>query len=192
MRSVLLVALMGVVTAFGAGAASAAECNGVSFPDQVLVDGNQLTLNGLGLRLATMLKVKVYVAALYVASPSNDAKAILDPATRKQLVLHFVRNVDAGDLKEAWEEGFESNAKKQLPALQERIDRLKSWMADMKTGQRLTFTSKPGAGTEVDVNGKVEGRLEGDDFSNAFLSIWLGEHPPNPGLKAGLLGGSCE
>jgi hypothetical protein len=192
MRSVLLVALMGVVTAFGAGAASAAECNGVSFPDQVLVDGNQLTLNGLGLRLATMLKVKVYVAALYVASPSNDAKAILDPATRKQLVLHVVRNVDAGDLKEAWEEGFESNAKKQLPALQERIDRLKSWMADMKTGQRLTFTSKSGAGTEVDVNGKVEGRLDGDDFSSAFLSIWLGEHPPNPGLKAGLLGGSCE
>jgi hypothetical protein len=27
-----------------------------------------------------------YIAALYVASPSNDAKAILDPTTRKQLV----------------------------------------------------------------------------------------------------------
>jgi hypothetical protein len=100
--------------------------------------------------------------------------------------------VDAGDLNDAWEEGFEINAKEQLPALQQRIERLKTWMADMKTGQRLTFTSMPGAGINVDVNGKAQGAIEGDDFSKAFLSIWLGEHPPNPGLKAGLLGGRCE
>ena len=192
MRGILLAASMGAVTACGAVEASAAVCNGVSFPDQVLADGSSLTLNGLGLRLATMLKVKVYVAALYVASPSKDPKTILAAKTPKQLVLGFVRGVDADDLNDAWEEGFESNAKEQLPALQERIERLKTWMADMKTGQRLTFTSLPGAGIEVDVNGKVEGRIQGDDFSKAFLSIWLGEHPPNPGLKAGLLGGSCE
>ncbi len=192
MKRILLVALMSAVTAFGAGEASAAECNGVSFPDHVLADGSSLTLNGLGLRLATMLRVKVYVAALYVASPSKDPKTILEAKTPKQLVLGFVRDVDAGDLNDAWEEGFESNAKEQLPALQERIEKLKTWMADMKTGQRLTFTSMPGAGIKLDVNGKVAGRIEGDDFSKAFLSIWLGEHPPNPGLKAGLLGGRCE
>ncbi len=192
MRRILLAALMGAVTAFGASDAPAAECDGVSFPDQVIVDGSPLALNGLGLRLATMLKVRVYVAALYVASPSKDGKAILGSNTRKQLVLHFVRDVDAGELNDAWDEGFESNAKEQLPTLQGRIEGFKSWMADMKTGQRLTFTSNPGAGVELDVNGKVAGRVEGDDFSKALLSIWLGEHPPNPGLKAGLLGGSCE
>ncbi len=192
MRGILFAALMGTVTACGAVEASAAVCNGVSFPDQVLADGSSLTLNGLGLRLATMLKVKVYVAALYVASPSKDSKTILEAKAPKQLVLGFVRDVDAGDLNDAWEEGFEINAKEQLPALQERIDRLKTWMADMKTGQRLTFTSMPGAGIKVDVNGKARGAIEGDDFSKAFLSIWLGEHPPNPGLKAGLLGGRCE
>ncbi len=191
MRITTLVASLGMVAALGTGAASAAECAGVSFPDRVRIDGDTLTLNGLGLRLATMLKVKVYVAALYVESPSTDAGTLLDPAAPKQLVLHFVRNLDAGDLEEAWEKGFESNAKRQLPALRERVDRLKSWMANMKTGERLTFTSKPGAGIEVDVKGRVEGRLEGDDFSRAFLSIWLGDHPPNPGLKAGLLGGRC-
>ncbi|MGH7167945.1 MAG: chalcone isomerase family protein, partial [Candidatus Methylomirabilales bacterium] len=78
-----------------------------------------------------------------------------------------------------------------LPALKERIGKLKGWMADMKTGQRLTFTHKPGAGVEVDVNGTVKGTIEGDDFATAFLSIWLGAQPPNPGLKAGLLGGAC-
>jgi hypothetical protein len=192
MRSLLLAALMVLATVWGAGAASAAECAGVRFPDRIVVDGNSLELNGLGLRLATMLKVRVYVAALYVASPSEDAAAILDSTRRKRLVLHFVRKVGAGDLKDAWQEGFEHNAADRLPALQARVDRLKGWMTDMESGQRLTFTIVPGSGTEVDVNGRVAGALEGDAFSAAFLSLWLGAHPPNPGLKAGLLGGSCE
>ena len=92
----------------------------------------------------------------------------------------------------AWEEGFEHNAKEQLPALHERIERLKGWMADMQSGQRLTFIHKPGAGMQVDVNGTGKGTIPGDDFATAFLSIWLGAHPPNSGLKSGLLGGACE
>jgi hypothetical protein len=33
--------------------------------------------------------------------------------------------------------------------------------------------------------------IKGDDFATAFLSIWLGPHPPNADLKSGLLGGAC-
>ena len=64
-------------------------------------------------------------------------------------------------------------------------------MTDMKTGQRLAFVHKPGAGVQVDVNGTVKGTIKGDDFAKAFFGIWLGANPPNPGLKTGLLGGSC-
>ena len=59
--------LIGVIAALGAGVAQGKECKGVTFPEQARVDGTTLTLNGLGLRQATMLKVNVYVAALYVA-----------------------------------------------------------------------------------------------------------------------------
>jgi hypothetical protein len=38
----------------------------------------------------------------------------------------------------------------------------------------------------------VKGTLAGDDFSRALLSIWLGASPPNPELKSGLLGGTCD
>jgi hypothetical protein len=41
------------------------------------------------------------------------------------------------------------------------------------------------------VNGAQKGTIEGDDFSKVFVSIWLGEAPPNPELKSGLLGGEC-
>ncbi len=187
----LLVVLVGVSAALVTGVAHGKECKDISFPEQSQIEGSTLALNGLGLRQATMLKVNVYVAALYVTQASTDANAILGSSTPKALTLHFLRDVGAADLGKAWDEGFESNAKGQLPALKERIAMLKGWMADMKAGQRLTFTHKPGAGIQVDVNGTVKGTIKGDDFARAFLSIWLGAHPPNAGLKAGLLGGDC-
>jgi hypothetical protein len=37
------------------------------------------------------------------------------------------------------------------------------------------------------------GRVERDDhFANLVFRIWLGEHPPDAELKAGLLGATCE
>jgi hypothetical protein len=180
-----------VVAALGMGVAEAKECKGVNFPDQAQVEGSSLTLNGLGMRQATAFKVNVYVAALYVAKPSSDANVLLSSATPSELVLQFVRNVGADDIRKGWSEGFEKNAKDQLPALKERIAELNTWMGDVKSGERLTFTRKPGTGLQVDVNGAVKGTIKGDDFAKAFLSIWLGAEPPNPEVKAGMLGGAC-
>lgn len=176
----------------GAGAAQGKECKGINFPDQAQVEGSTLALNGLGLRQATVFKVNVYVAALYVAKTSSDPKALLSANTPSELILQFVRNVGADDLRKGWSEGFEKNAKDQLPALKERIAMLNGWMVDVKTGERLTFIHKPGVGIRTDVNGTVKGTIKGDDFAKAFLSIWLGDEPPNTEIKAGLLGGSCE
>jgi hypothetical protein len=180
-----------LLAALGAGAAHGKDCKGVNFPDQVQVDGSSLALNGLGLRQATAFKVNVYVAALYVAKTSTDPKALLGSNSPSELVLQFVRNVGADDLRNAWSEGFEKNAKDQLPALKERIDTLNGWMADVKTGERLTFIHRPGAGIDVVVGNTAKGTIKGDDFAKAFLSIWLGADPPNPEIKAGLLGGAC-
>ena len=186
----LLLTIVGALIAMGTDIAQAKECKGVNFPDQAQVEGSNLMLNGLGLRQATMLKVSVYVAALYTAKPSGDPNAILGSDSPKELILQFVRDVGADDLRKGWEEGFEKNAKGQLPALKERIETFKGWTADIKTGQRLTFVLKPGVGTQVDVNGTAKGTIKGDDFAKALLAIWLGD-PPNPEIKSGLLGGAC-
>jgi hypothetical protein len=191
MKRVSFGALISLIMVFGTTVTQGKECGGVSFPRQTQSGGATLKLNGLGLRQATLLKIDVYVAALYVAETSADANAILAANTPKELILHFVRNVDRADLDKAWDEGFEHNAKSQLAALKERIETFKGLMSDMKTGEQLRFVSKPGTGVEVDVNGTVKGTIAGDDFTQALLSIWLGSHPPNADLKAGLLGGNC-
>jgi hypothetical protein len=189
MMKILLQAI--VVAALGTGIAQGKECKGVNFPDQAQVEGGALILNGLGLRQATMLKVNVYVAALYVAKTSSDPNALLASNASSELILQFVRNVGADDLRKGWSEGFEKNSKDQLPALKDRIAMLNGWMVDVKTGERLTFIRKPDASLQVDVNGTVKGTIKGDDFAKAFLAIWLGAEPPNPEIKAGLLGGAC-
>lgn len=184
----LIGALAGLAL-LAAAPAGAAECEGFRFPDTLNLGGKTLVLNGLGLREATVFMVDVYVAALYVAARSGDAAAVLAAPGAKRLVLHFLRDVDLEDITGAWNEGFAKTAGEGLGALEGRIATLNAWMATMKEGQRLVFTSR--AGVEVEVAGKVRGTIPGDDFARAFLAIWLGPEPPNEGLKSGLLGGAC-
>ena len=184
-------ALTSLLLILATGAAHAKECKGVILPDHVQLDGIDLTLNGLGIRKATFMKVNVYVAALYVSQASRDPKVLIESNGPEELILHFVHSVSADDLRKGWSEGFVQNSKDQLPVLKERIATLNGWMSDVKTGQRLSFRHRPGVGIEVDVNGAVKGTIAGEDFARAFISIWLGAMPPNPELKSGLLGGDC-
>ena len=54
-----------------------AECLQAKFQDSAKVGNVDLELNGLGIRKATMLAVKVYVAGLYVPQKSGNAGALL-------------------------------------------------------------------------------------------------------------------
>lgn len=141
MRRLLLATALAAV--LPTDAALAAACRSVRFADSVDVDGRALVLNGLGLRLATLLEVKVYVAALYVATPSRDASRVLAAGAPKRLELHFLRDVDADDLKAAWDEGFARNASAQLPALRAPVNDSSSRSAPMAPLQsRWTGSSR--------------------------------------------------
>ena len=173
-----------------AGASRAAECLGVSMPDQFVLDGQPLELNGLGARLATMLKVKVYVAGLYLEQHSADAASIIATDQPRHLVLHFVRDVDKKEITDAWTEGFKKNDA-DMKALATRIDALNNAMTDLASGSILAFSYEPGKGTAVIIDDVNKTVIEGADFASGLMSIWLGD-PPNPEVKTGLLGGDCD
>jgi len=173
-------------------AAYGRQCHGIEFPEHLEAGGATLTLNGLGLRTATIFRVSVYVGALYVSRPTRDRDAILASQTPSELILHFVRGVGAGDIRESWDKGFAHLPAAQRAAFQDRIARLKSWTGDVQSGQRMAFVRLAGQGIQMSFNGALKGTLEGDDFARAFLAIWLGDSPPNEELKRGLLGDSCD
>jgi hypothetical protein len=192
-RSRLLVSVAAVaVHAALAAPAFSAECIGVTAPDSVKVGSSDLVLNGMGIRKATVLQVKVYVGSLYLPKKSKDASQILGTDQPWQLVLHFVRDVDVSDIRDALEEGFTKAAGNKLAALGPRIETLKASRIDVKEGQYLSFTNDPTKGVAVDVNGAGGPTIQGSEFSLALLAIWIGAEPRDVGLKAGLLGGGCE
>ena len=160
-------------------------------PDTASLGAQTLTLNGQGVRKATLFKVKVYVAGLYLVEPSRDAARILASHQPWRLNLAFLRDVGASQIGDAWEEGFENNAGQRFDVLADRIATLGSWMDAMKKGKTLAFTYRLSAGVEVMVGETTKGSIEGADFASALLSIFLGPKPPNRELKAGLLGGGC-
>ena len=185
------------IMALSASAATAipsfgAECLDVKFVDSVKAGDAELQLNGLGIRKATLLAVKVYVAGLYLPQKSSDAGQILSANQPWQLTLRFVRGIDASDIRDAFKEGFEHAVGEKIAALRPRIDTLNARMVDFKEGQYLTFASDPAKGVTTDVNGATGGAIEGTDFGTALLSVWIGQEPPNEDLKSGLLGGKCE
>lgn len=171
-----------------ASPAYARRCEGVSLPETISVDGTQLTLNGMGIREATVLQVNVYVAGLYVVTPSRSADEILGSDTTKRMVLHFVHEVSRAQVIEAFTEGFQRNAPG-TPG--NKINQLLGGATDMHEGDTMTFTYVPGRGTTLVVNGVTKATVEGADFGRAVMSLFIGRRPPNSGLRTGLLGGRC-
>lgn len=166
----------------------AAKRAGVTMPDRISVGDKQLTLNGMGLREATFMKVDVYVAGLYVEHVSSNPAALIGSEETKLLVLHFVRDVGHDDIVKAWNTGFADNATVPVAQLQPYIDRLNAWMPSFKEGDTLAFAYVPGRGVSVEINGKVKGTIDNPDFARSLFSIWLGQKPPTGSLKKGLLG----
>jgi hypothetical protein len=189
MRQVRCALLAACLTACLTGPVHAGEREGVTLPDQATVEGKTLILNGMGLRKATWLRVKVYVAGLYLEERSLDADAILRPDRMKRIVLVFVRAVGRKDLLKAWDESFQENAGEDFAALKDRIATFHSWMPDrVAKGDTFTFTYVPGTGVLVTVRGETRGTISGPDFARSLFANWLGERTPSPALKAGLLG----
>lgn len=167
-------------------AAHAATCAGVTLPDHARDATTALTLNGMGVRRATLFRVQVYVAGLYLAAPARTAAAVLAEIPPARLVLHFTRGVTASQIRDAWHEGFATAP----PALAPGIAALDAMMRDVRNGEDMVFAFTP-AGVTVTIGGTPRGTVPGPAFSRALLTIWLGPSPPNPALRDGLLGGAC-
>jgi hypothetical protein len=168
--------------------AEAANVGGVNISDNSSVGGQNLVLNGAGLR--KKLFIKVYTGALYLPSKQTSSERILAADTPRQMVMHFVFDVDKEKIAEAWQDGLVANTPNTTPAVKQAFSTLSSWMEDMKKGERITLTYVPGAGTTVDVKGQVKGVLPDKAVADAILATWIGPKPgPGEDFKKALLAG---
>jgi hypothetical protein len=159
---------------------------GVTLPDTKIVSGNNLVLNGMGIR--TKLVVKVYVAGLYLQQKSSDPAAIMQSDTPKQIVMKFLYNPNKGQMRDAFEDGFKNNSPDALKTMKPDIDKLLNALEDINKGGEMDFTYLPGTGTTLAIDGRNKLTIPGLAFEQALLSVWLGPKPPNADLKKGMLG----
>jgi hypothetical protein len=165
----------------------ARDVAGVQFPEAVAVGGQELKLNGAGVR--TKFIVKVYAGGLYLAVPSGDADAIVAADAPKRVRMVFLRDVDKGKILETYREGFQNNsAGPALGELLAKLDRIAPALVDMKKGAEMFVTYVPGQGTTVASAGAPPVTVEGKDFADAMFRNWLGPKPADGDLKKKLLG----
>ena len=178
-------ALLALSLTLPAGAASLA---GVTLPDKAEVGGQTLVLNGLALR--SKFFIKVYVGGLYLPQKEKAAAKVLSEDVPRRMVMHFLYSVSKDQMCDAWKEGLEQNSPKAAPDVKKAFTTLCAWMEPIPKGNELTLTYAPGKGTEVQVNGKTKGTLEGKATSDAILGTWIGPDPgPGADFKKGVLGG---
>ena len=156
-------------------AASAADVAGVKMEDKTTVNGQNLVLNGAGLR--KKLFIKVYVGGLYLPAKMSNPASILGSDTPRRMVMHFLYSVSKDQMCDAWEEGLEANTPNSSAEVKGGFTTLCSLMEPIPKGNRLVLTYVPGTGTIVEVNGKVKGTIPGKATADAIVSTWIGPKP---------------
>jgi len=187
LKLVVLIAFASASLLLSGSSATAAEISGVKLPDQITLEGKTLKLNGTGLRQATILKVNVYAAGLYLQSPSGDGEAIANSDQFKSIEMVFMREVSAKQMADAFQEGFEKNCVADCAKLKPDLSKLQGLMKDMKKGDTMAYHFLTD-GVEVMIRGQKAGAVGDKAFSHQLIRCWIGKNPPNAGLKEGLLG----
>lgn len=189
LRRLLLYPIALVAMLVGNQSASALSMEGVEIPEQISLAGQHpLMLNGAGMR--TKFFMDIYVGALYLPEKSRDAGAIIAADGPARIAMYFrYKELSRERQVEAWEKGFKKNlAEGQWPSMQARVVQAKTYFRSVSRGGHMFFDYIPGVGTRFIVNDEVLGTVEGRDFFQAVLGIWLGVHPPQQALKEAMLG----
>ncbi|MEO8346199.1 MAG: chalcone isomerase family protein [Betaproteobacteria bacterium] len=182
----LLFAMAALIVASGA---LALEVAGVKLDDKASVGGQELVLNGAGIR--TKVFIKIYVGSLYVPAKAPDIAGVLAKGPRR-LQLNLLRDLSADQLIDALVDGMKANSTPdELAAISsqtaEMVATMKSFK-DVKEKDVVTLDFVDGA-TKIGLNGAAKASIAGEPFNRALTRIWIGEQPAQSDLKKAMLGG---
>jgi hypothetical protein len=180
----LFVAL--VLTLLFAGRSTAVEVAGVHLDQAVTVNGQQLKLNGYGIRKKFFMKV--YIGSLYTAKQFSTAAAALGDGGDKLIRMNFMHSrVGKEKIIEAFNEGFANNSP-DLVGSPEVKKFLSLFTADFNRGDVVDLVLSADGTVSASHNGKTLGALPSAKLARGVLAIYLGDKPADDSLKNGMLG----
>jgi len=170
----------------------ALQVSDAHFPENVEASKTHpaLTLNGAALRELYLL-VESYAGALYLEQPSQDAQTIINSHQHKKMVFHvLLKKVSARRLSNALQEALVLNINQELHTqLQPAINAMLSFFeGNLHNGDQVEFIYTPNKGTEVVIGGISKGTIQGKDYFDSMLKVWIGENPVTRSFKEQVLG----
>lgn len=186
----LVLAVAGLAFAGHAGAQVVVE--GARYDTSVVLAGQPLVLNGVGVRKRFVFDI--YVGGLYVGKKAARTEELVGQPGPKRVALRFLRDVEGELFVNSLHVGLRANhSEAELARWQKQVETLTTTIKTIalaRRGDTVYFDYTPQDGTRVSVNGVTRGPLiPGEDFYAAVLRVWLGETPADAGLKKGMLGG---
>jgi hypothetical protein len=145
----------------------------------------------MGIRTKTFLKVKVYVAGLYMENPSKDPEKIITSDETKRLFIKGIGpTMKPKAIREALWAGFDANTPGRPAELQKKMETVAGYFTEpARKGDTFGFTYEPGTGTTVTIKGEKMPTVTGKDLMEAVFAIWFGDQPADKGLKESVLKG---
>lgn len=180
-KLVLVLALL-----LAATGADAVEVSGVRLEPTVSVNGENLTLNGYGIRKKFI--IKVYIGSLYASRRVSSAEEALSAPGGKLIRMNFLHGkVEKEKIVEAFSEGFANNAPDVARSAEARTF-LSLFTNDFLRGDTVDLVLGAGGAVSARHNGKVLGSVQSGALAKGILLIYLGPKPADEGLRKGMLG----
>lgn len=168
----------------------ALEMAGVTLPEQLQLENHRVVLNGAGIRKKFLFKI--YIGSLYLGEKMHTAEAVLADTGAKRMSFHMLHDVTGKQVLDGINEAIlPNNSEEEMKAIEARLDKFSKMfnsVPHINSGEVVNLDYIPGQGTRVTLNGVDKGYIEGIDFNQALLKIWIGKRPVKESLKLQVLG----
>lgn len=180
--SILLIALITIVSA-----QAQTKVGDATLPDTIKFNGEDLVINGAGLREKFFFDI--YAGGLYLKQKSNKASVAASDETMAVKVHILSGMMSRKKMASALKSGFVKSTNNNTAPLQDRIEKFIGFVSDeIEVGQVFDIVYEKGKGSVLYKNGVEKGFVKGLDFKKALFNIWLGNDPVDKGLKNEMLG----
>jgi hypothetical protein len=166
--------------------AFSADVAGVKLAETVESGGQQLQLNGYGIRKKFFFKI--YVGSLYTAQQASSSDQVINGAGGKLIRMNFLYSKVE---KEKIIDGFAEGIKKNSPELVKdpAVISFLGWFdADFVAGDQVDLTISADGRVSASHNNRPLGTLNSPALARGVLLIYLGNQPADSDMKKGMLG----
>jgi len=165
---------------------NSARIEEVYFNDEYSITGVKLSLRGYSI-LNYMMIIRAYAGALYLENLTPSDQSLYDKP--RILELYYFHKISAEDFRESTIEMIKKNTDPAgFSRIKKQINTFNAFYRDVNPGDRYRAEYNPDKGTTLYLNGKSLGTINGNEFSKAFFSIWIGKNPIDKKFRDRLLG----